>query len=104
MLASVGLSKLGAVTNVSAPPDVIENRAYHRLLLAYRGAISPDALFDEARRGGDGVDLASAGFGVGHLRLENGDRDGAREVFREIVAEAEPAAFGCIAAEVELAR
>lgn len=92
-----------ALDPIRADMDVIENRAYLGLCLAYRGEIAPESLLDEARRGG-GIDFATAGFGVGHLRLVSGDRDGARSLFSEIVAAAEPAAFGFIAAEAELAR
>ncbi len=89
---------------IRADLDVVENHAYHRLLLAYRGgSAAMEALLAESR-GAGGVDFATAGFGAGHWRLVEGDEPGAHAIFEEIVARREWAAFGSIAAEAEIAR
>ncbi|MBI4545000.1 MAG: tetratricopeptide repeat protein [Gemmatimonadetes bacterium] len=81
---------------------ILENHAYHRRLLMYRGEIPPDALLDAGS--GDPVELATQGYGVGNWYLYNGERERALEVFRRVLTLSNWAAFGYIAAEAELAR
>ncbi|HVG25822.1 MAG TPA: tetratricopeptide repeat protein [Thermoanaerobaculia bacterium] len=81
---------------ISTDMDVIENTAYHKLLLMYRGEIAPEELLKE--------NDAAIHYGVGNWFLYNGERERAMTLFREIVKEKEWAAFGTIAAESELAR
>ena len=87
--------------------DVIENQAYHRLLLLYRGELPADSLLPPAAAAGDSLTLGdvSAAYGVGNWHLYNGRRDEALRIFRRIVA-ARPQwpSFGYIAAEAELRR
>ena len=78
---------------ISTDMDVIENQAYHRLLLMYRGEIAPEELLDS-----DATTL----YGVGNWHLYNGRADLARPIFERIAAGREWAAFGFIAAEAEL--
>ena len=82
--------------------DVIENHAYYRLLLMYKGQL-PVAALDSASASGALDDVTTA-YGVGNWYLYNGDRDRARAIFQRIVASGNWAAFGAIAAEAELAR
>ena len=84
--------------------DVIENRDYHRLLLLYRGDLSPEALFAEVTDSGSTLALATVGYGVGNWYLYNGRRSEAVELFRRVIAGGSWASFGYIAAEAELAR
>jgi len=84
--------------------DVIENGAYLRLLLLYRGEVDPDALLAEAARSGNAIDAATVAYGVGAWRLLHGDPDGALHLFRETASREPWAAFGTIAAEAEVAR
>jgi tetratricopeptide (TPR) repeat protein len=84
------------LTPISTDMDVIENTAYHKLLLMYRGEIAPEELLKE--------NDAAIHYGVANWFLYNGERDRAMTLFREIVKEKEWAAFGTIAAEAELAR
>lgn len=81
--------------------DVIENGAYHRLLLMYKGEISPDSLLNPASASLDDVTTA---YGVGNWYLYNGNRARAREIFERIVATGNWPAFGAIAAEAEVKR
>jgi tetratricopeptide (TPR) repeat protein len=88
---------------ISPDMDIIENTAYHRLLLLFRG----DAPLEEWRgmaAAGDAVDNATQGFGVGHWLLVNGDTAAALEAFRAVRRGPQWAAFGYLAAEAELAR
>ncbi|HEX2092479.1 MAG TPA: tetratricopeptide repeat protein [Longimicrobiaceae bacterium] len=82
---------------------ILENEAYHRRLLMYRGGLPPDSLLGTSG-GTDPVTVATQGYGVGNWYLYNGDREQAMEVFRRVVAGSSWGAFGYIAAEAELRR
>lgn len=81
--------------------DVIESGAYHRLLLMYKGLITAEALLAETQAG---LDAVTVQYGVAAWHLYNGRADRAGELFREIVAGDQRAAFGYIAAEADLKR
>ena len=81
---------------------ILENHAYHKRLLMYKGELKPAALLSE--QSDDAVQLATYGYGVANWYLYNGQRDRAFELFRKIVTGKNPAAFGFIAAEMELAK
>jgi len=78
-----------------------ENGDYHRLLLMYKGLLRPEDLLGG---GEDAVGKATVGYGVGNWFLYNGDAERARRVFESLLEGTNPAAFGRIAAEVDLAR
>lgn len=93
-------------TEVLAPihegMDVVDNTAYHRRLLLYKGLIdeaavapSPDA---------DDLEVATLGYGIANWMLVRGDDEGAMEQFQRVVNGAYWPAFGFIAAEAELVR
>lgn len=86
---------------ISRDMAIIENDAYHRLLLLYKGALSPDSL---APSGSDPLNDASAGYGLGNWHLYNGRREEAMTVFRRVLRGGNWPAFGYIAAEAEVAR
>jgi tetratricopeptide (TPR) repeat protein len=93
----------GAVLDpIHADMRILENDAYHRRLLMYKGELRPEDLL--AIDTGDAVQLATYGYGVANWYLYNGDEQRARELFERIVAGSNWAAFGYIAAEAELAR
>lgn len=80
---------------VSTDMDVIENQAYHKLLLMYRGEIAPEEMTD--------ADPATL-YGIGNWHYYNGREDLARPVFERIVSGKDWAAFGHIAAQADLDR
>ena len=81
---------------------ILENDAYHRRLLMYKGVLSADSLLHMETT--DPVQLATYGYGVANWYLYNGDRARADALFRRILEGPNWAAFGYIAAEAELAR
>ena len=81
---------------------ILENDAYHRRLLMYKGELSPDSLLPA--EGGDALQMATQGYGVGNWYLYNGDPDRAREIFRQVLSYGNWPAFGHIAAEADLDR
>ena len=86
---------------IQADMDILENGAYHRLLLMYRGELSPESLLAPAE-GGDDLDPVSVGYGVGNWHLYNGRRREAVRVLQDVLARGQWASFGHIAAEVDL--
>jgi tetratricopeptide (TPR) repeat protein len=82
--------------------DILENQAYHRRLLMYKGIEKPEALLDTASP--DPTQIATQGYGVGNYYFVMGDRAKARQVFEKIVSGAGWNAFGFIAAEADLQR
>ncbi|MCH7870292.1 MAG: hypothetical protein IID33_01195 [Planctomycetes bacterium] len=82
--------------------NIIENHAYHRRLLMYKGEITPDQLLDVETA--SDLDLATLGYGLGNWHLYNGDREKANAIFRRVTSGPYWSAFGYIAAEAEQAR
>ena len=82
--------------------DILENTAYHRRLLMYKGLEKPEALLDTTTP--DPTQIATQGYGVANYYFVTGNTAKAREVFEKIVAGAGWNAFGFIAAEADLQR
>jgi tetratricopeptide (TPR) repeat protein len=89
---------------IHAGLDVIENRAYHRLLLMYRGELAPEELLAETGGDAGSLDFATVGYGVANFHLYNGREAEARELFERILQGGQWPAFGYLAAEAEVAR
>ena len=87
---------------IRADLDVIENGAYHRLLLMYKGELPVDSLLSSSS--GAALDDVTTAYGVGNWYLYNGDTARAAAIFRRIVEAGNWAAFGAIAAEAEVRR
>jgi tetratricopeptide (TPR) repeat protein len=87
--------------------DIIENTAYHKRLLMYKGLVKPEELLGGAIGGStlaEGVQLATQGYGVANWYLYNGEKDKARAVFEKMLKGGSWAAFGYIAAEADMKR
>ena len=85
---------------------IIENFAYHELLLLFKGQrTTQQILHSDAEPGpvGPAIDDATRGYGVGAWYLVNDRRDEAMAIFRQVVDGTAWPAFGHIAAEAELA-
>jgi tetratricopeptide (TPR) repeat protein len=87
---------------ISPKMEILENTAYHRRLLMYKGVEKPEALLNTATP--DPTQIATQGYGVANYYFVTGDHARARAVFEQIVAGAGWNAFGFIAAEADLAR
>ena len=88
---------------INADMDVIENHAYHNLLLMFKGERSPDDMLESAFST-EGPSNTAVAYGVGNWFLMNGNEERAFEVFNRILETSGWAAFGYIAAEAEVAR
>lgn len=84
---------------IRADMTILENTAYHRRLLLYRGDLPIDSLL--ATETDDAVQIATYGYGVASWLLVQGDTAGAQQLFRRILEQPNWAAFGYIAAEAE---
>lgn len=76
--------------------------SYFRRLQMYRGELTPEQLLDPAS--GDSQALVTQGYGVANWYLCNGRNEEAFSTMRDIIGLGREAAFGHIAAEVDLAR
>ncbi len=81
--------------------QVIENTAYHRLCLFYKGELTLDDLTDSKF---SSMENDAVAYGVGNWHLCNGDREQAKAIFQKILQKEAWASFGYIAAESDLAR
>ena len=81
--------------------EILENQAYHKLLLLARGEI---AAADLLAKGSSDLDPATLGYGLGAWHLVQGQREEAMRLFRDVVETGPWSAFGAIAAEAELYR
>ena len=87
---------------VTEKMDILENESYHRRLLMYKGAVKPEQLLDTTNA--DDLTIATQGYGVANWYLVEGNRLKAREILEKVVQGRQWAAFGYIAAEVDLKR
>lgn len=88
--------------DVPAWPELIENHAYYQCIRLYRGEAGVEELWAAAKAGA--TDFATIGYAIGNWHLYHGRTDAAKAAFERVVATDAWAAFGFIAAEVELAR
>lgn len=83
---------------------IIENQAYHRLMLLYKGELAPEQALTVGADGAFAVTDASAAYGLANWHLFNGRTAEGAQLLRRIVAAGQWGAFGTIAAEAQLAR
>jgi tetratricopeptide (TPR) repeat protein len=81
--------------------EIIENHAYHRRLLLYKGLLPPDSLLAPEA---DAATVATLRYGVGNWHLYNGRPDQAEEIFWRVTSAENWTPFGYIAAEADLRR
>jgi tetratricopeptide (TPR) repeat protein len=90
----------GAIAFVTPELEILENHAYHRRVLMYKGAMEPDDLLGD----GAAVEMATQGYGVGNWYQMQGDAERAAEIYERVLATGYWPVFGYIAAEADLAR
>lgn len=92
-----------AVAEVVEPDwQLLENTAYLRMLLLYRGLIPADSLTPTTAEGT--VGSATVGYGVAQWYLARGRKEDAHRLFDTVLASGQWPAFGYIAAEADVAR
>ncbi len=91
---------------ITADMNIIENDSYYNRMLMYKGLKQPEDLLNiDASNDPDmGISLATQGYGVANWYLYNGDEAKAKEILNMVIASPIWAAFGYIAAEVDLSK
>ncbi|RDK85597.1 tetratricopeptide repeat protein [Marinirhabdus gelatinilytica] len=88
------------VKNINSDLNVIENHAYLKACLLYKGELKPETLQTNLE---DSASNSALAYGLGNYLLCEGDANTAESIFEEIVSGDDWASFGYIAAEVDLA-
>jgi tetratricopeptide (TPR) repeat protein len=81
--------------------DVIENRAYHQLVMMYDGQIAVEELRKQDPATTDGATIL---YGVANWYYVEGRPEEAWPIYRQIIDGGQWAAFGAVAAEADMAR
>jgi tetratricopeptide (TPR) repeat protein len=91
-----------ALDPITPDMDVIENGAYYRLLMSYKGRTSPESLKATAKD----VDAVTIGYALGNMSLAGGrTEEGVKHLKSMMEKHANQwPAFGYIAAEADVAR
>ena len=89
---------------IYAEMNILENHAYHRRLLMYKGELQIQDLLPDQKSEGYDLDLATYGYGIGNWYLVSGDAEKAKDTYQRVTAGKYWSAFGFIAAEAELFR
>jgi len=84
--------------------NIVENQAYHRLMLLYKGVLPADSVLIMAPSGELSVTDASAAYGVANWHWYNDRKAEGMALWRRIVAGGQWGAFGTIAAEADVER
>jgi len=82
--------------------NILENHAYHQLLLLYKGKKKVEEVFSPQET--DEVARATLGYGVAQWYGLHGQEEKARALLQDIIQGKQWAAFGYLAAEADLAR
>jgi len=84
--------------------NLLENHSYHNRLLMYKGLKTPASLLNPKgdSQSDPGLTFATQGYGVGNWYYYNGQKEKAGEIFAKVLKSKSRAAFGYIAAEVDL--
>jgi tetratricopeptide (TPR) repeat protein len=92
------------LTPIGPQMEIIENTGYYRLLLMYKGLVSPGSLQAEALKEGSSPGSSSILYGIGNWYLYNSRRTEAITVFEQMLSGDQWTSFGYIAAEADLKR
>jgi tetratricopeptide (TPR) repeat protein len=104
-LRELGLEQQAAerLEAVSGDMHVIENDAYYKLCLFYKGTLDLETLEGDQMAGGGTMNDAML-FGLGNWFLYNGDRETAMDYFSRIFDGGTWASFGYLAAESKISK
>jgi len=98
------INKSDAANNILSPiqeeMNIIENMAYYKLLLFYKGVLTEDKLISD-----DSLGTSEAiQFGLGNWYAFNNNSEHAKVIFEQLLENGNWAGFGFIAAEAYLSR
>ena len=81
---------------------LVENRAYHNILMLFKNKLTPDRIYEIALRRDNSLD-PTVGYGLGNWYVLQGMVETATETFDQVLAGNSWDSFGYIASEVERA-
>ena len=85
--------------------DIIENDAYFKRIMMYKGEISPEKLLNVDEKASDQkLQYVTQGYGLGNYYLTKGDTAMAKSMFQNVINTGYWSAFGYIASEMEMAK
>jgi tetratricopeptide (TPR) repeat protein len=90
---------------VDTKMTIIENDAYYKRMLMYKGQLKPEDLMsgnlssDEQK-----LQYVTQGYGLGNFYLSKGDTSKAKSIFENVISTGYWSAFGYIASEMELSK
>ncbi|MFD2201510.1 tetratricopeptide repeat protein [Shivajiella indica] len=95
---------LRIIRKVNRNMEIIENDAYFKRILMYKGELSPQTLLStETNIDDQKLQYVTQGYGLGNYYLSRGDTAMAKTVFQNVIGSGYWSAFGYIASEMELA-
>jgi tetratricopeptide (TPR) repeat protein len=95
---------LKVISSVDNNMKIIENDAYFKRILMYRGDLTPETLLSTKADADDQkLQYVTQGYGLGNYYLSKGDTAMAKTVFQNVIQTGYWSAFGYIASEMELA-
>ncbi len=106
-LMKLGRSKDAAeiIAQVNTNMTVIENDAYFKRNLMYKGELDPELLLETDTNENDRrLQYVTQGYGLGNYFLNKGDTAKAKSIFENVIKSGYWAAFGYIASEFELSK
>jgi len=96
---------LAGLERIRSGMDVIENHAYYRLLLVFKGELGEQQIITDARASANAVDVPTTLYGIANRRLTTFDLSGATSLMEEVIGVTDQwPAFGYIASEIDLRR
>ncbi|PSL05816.1 tetratricopeptide repeat protein [Cecembia rubra] len=92
------------IRNVKRSMNIIENDAYHKRILMYKGELNPETLLSiDSNADDQKLQYVTQGYGLGNFYLSQGDTVRAKTIFENVLSTGYWSAFGYIASEMELA-
>lgn len=99
--AGMDLGAGNALKSIAEDMNIIENDAYHKLLLVFKGVFEEKSLLNDTETP---LDNATIGYGLGNWHYINGREGRAKDLFQKVYEGEQWNAFGYIAAETDLDR
>lgn len=94
---------LALIAPVHEKMEIIENDAYFKRILMYKGKLAPEALLSTDEGASDqSLQYVTQGYGLGNYYLTAGDTAKAISIFQNVLNTGYWSAFGYIASEMEL--
>jgi tetratricopeptide (TPR) repeat protein len=94
-----------AIAVVTPNMTIIENDAYYKRIMMYKGQVAPENLLNvDANEQDQRLQYVTQGYGLGNYYLTKGDTAQAERIFQNVLDTGYWSAFGYIASEMELAK